>query len=56
MATRLVPFATAPGMPMKIKTGNEIKDPPPATVLINPETKPTVTMSVDSMIKSKGLR
>tara|TARA_R110001632_G_scaffold172260_2_gene291574 strand:- start:1146 stop:1304 length:159 start_codon:yes stop_codon:yes gene_type:complete len=45
MATRLVPFATAGGNPKKISVGNDSKDPPPATVFINPTAKPTATKS-----------
>ena len=42
IATLLVPLASVGGKPINMSTGNESKEPPPATVLIKPTTKPTI--------------
>ena len=42
IAILFVPFATAEGRPKKIKMGRVSKEPPPAIVLTNPTTNPTM--------------
>ena len=41
IATLLVPLASVGGQPINMSTGKANKEPPPATVLIKPTTKPT---------------
>ncbi len=46
MATRLVAFAITGGKPRNIKTGTDRREPPPATVLAKPATKPVISIRI----------
>jgi len=48
MPTRFVPFATFAGRPSTIRSGSVISEPLPASVLMKPETKPTIGTATSS--------